>query len=230
MSDSLQPHGLEPARLLCPWDFPGKSTGVGCRLLQGIFLTQGSNPGLLHCRQTLYHLSHQGNLYIWASLAAQRMRHSACRGRRPGLSPCFGKIPWRRKRRIDVIPNLPVHLAPLSPTWCPYICSKEQPFLDHSNPELGAAFAPHPPASELHQPRSDEPILVSLLQLHCLLWLLITLCLIKQGRISAQGWQSLSLEKQPSMGSMDPLGVSKCVGQFGHDDLRGGSTTNIQRP
>ena len=47
--------------LLCPWDSPGKNTGVGCRaLLQGIFLTQGSNPGLLHCRQVLYHLSHQG--------------------------------------------------------------------------------------------------------------------------------------------------------------------------
>ena len=44
MSDSLQPYGLEPARLLCPWDSPGKNTGVGCHaLLQGIFLTQGSN-------------------------------------------------------------------------------------------------------------------------------------------------------------------------------------------
>ena len=48
-------------RLLCPWDFPGKSSGVDCHfLLQGIFPTQGSNPGLRHCRQTLYHLSHQG--------------------------------------------------------------------------------------------------------------------------------------------------------------------------
>ena len=46
----------------CPWDFPGKSTGVGCHfLLQGIFPTQGSNPGLPHCRQTLYPLSHQGS-------------------------------------------------------------------------------------------------------------------------------------------------------------------------
>ena len=44
-----------------PWDFLGKSTGVGCHfLLQGIFLTQGSNPGLPHCGQRLYHLSHQG--------------------------------------------------------------------------------------------------------------------------------------------------------------------------
>ena len=44
------------------WDFPGKSTGVGCHfLLQGIFLTQGSNPGLPHCRQTPYCLSCQGS-------------------------------------------------------------------------------------------------------------------------------------------------------------------------
>ena len=49
-------------RLVHPWDFLGKSTGVGCHfLLQGIFLTQGSNPGLPHCRQTLYRLNHQGS-------------------------------------------------------------------------------------------------------------------------------------------------------------------------
>ena len=54
VSDSLRPHGL--ARLLCPWDSPGKNTGVGCHaLLQEIFLTQGSKPCLLHCRQNLYH-------------------------------------------------------------------------------------------------------------------------------------------------------------------------------
>ena len=42
--------------------FPGKSAGVDCHcLLQGIFPTQGSNPGLPHCRQTLYPLSHQGS-------------------------------------------------------------------------------------------------------------------------------------------------------------------------
>ena len=60
MSNSLQPRGLKLARLLWPWDFPGNSTGVGCLfLLQGIFPTQGLNPGLPHCRQMLYHLSHQ---------------------------------------------------------------------------------------------------------------------------------------------------------------------------
>ena len=43
-------------------DSPGKNTGMGCHaLLQGIFWTQGLNPGLLHCRWILYHLSHQGS-------------------------------------------------------------------------------------------------------------------------------------------------------------------------
>ena len=51
-----------PSRLLCPWNSPGKGTGVGSHcLLQGIFPTHGSNPSLLHCWQILYHLSHQGN-------------------------------------------------------------------------------------------------------------------------------------------------------------------------
>ena len=48
MSDSLRPHGLQPTRLLYPWDSPG-NTGMGCRaLLQEIFLTQGLNRHLLH--------------------------------------------------------------------------------------------------------------------------------------------------------------------------------------
>ena len=102
VSDSLQPHGLQPARLLFPWGFsrqeywsglpclppgdlptsgvkprspalhadslpfepPGKpkNTGMGSlSLLRGIFLTQESNGGLLHCRQVLYQLSYQGS-------------------------------------------------------------------------------------------------------------------------------------------------------------------------
>ena len=45
--DSLWPHGLQPTRLLCPWDSPSKNTAVGCHaLLQGIFLTQGLNSRL----------------------------------------------------------------------------------------------------------------------------------------------------------------------------------------
>ena len=65
---TLQLHGLELTRLLCPWESPGKNTGVGCHfLLQGIFPTQGSNPGLPHSRQMLYHLRHQG-IPIYTSL------------------------------------------------------------------------------------------------------------------------------------------------------------------
>ena len=56
VSDSLQPQGL-----YSPWDSPGQNTGVrSLSLLQGIFPTQGSNPGFPHCRRILYQLSHQG--------------------------------------------------------------------------------------------------------------------------------------------------------------------------
>ena len=68
MSDSLQPDGLWPTRLLCPWNSPGKNSGVGHHaLLQGIFLTQGSNLSLWHLLHWqagfffFYHVCHQGN-------------------------------------------------------------------------------------------------------------------------------------------------------------------------
>ena len=57
MCDFLPPHDL-----YSPWDSPGQNTGGGgLSLLQGIFPTQGSNPGLPHCRQILYQLSYQGS-------------------------------------------------------------------------------------------------------------------------------------------------------------------------
>ena len=69
MSNFLQPHGL-----YSPWNSPGQNTGVGS--LQGIFPTQGSNPGLPHCRQILYQLSHQmsgkGDLNQRANLPANK--------------------------------------------------------------------------------------------------------------------------------------------------------------
>ena len=65
VSDSLPPHGLWPATLLCPWSFPGKNTGVGCHfLLQEFFLTQGSNPYFcVSCigKPILYQLPHLGS-------------------------------------------------------------------------------------------------------------------------------------------------------------------------
>ena len=62
-----QPRGLQTVRLLCPWDFPGKNTGVGYHfLLQRIFLTQGWKPSLLsllNWRQILYQLRHLGSQF-----------------------------------------------------------------------------------------------------------------------------------------------------------------------
>ena len=62
MSDSLQPHGLGPPRLVCPWNSPGKNTGVGYHsLFQGIFLAQRLNPHLLHWQVGSLPLSQQGS-------------------------------------------------------------------------------------------------------------------------------------------------------------------------
>ena len=74
VSDSLGPHGL-----YSPWDSPDQNTGVGSlSLLQDIFPTQGSNPGLPHCRRLLYQLSHKGSprilewvAYLFASGSSQ---------------------------------------------------------------------------------------------------------------------------------------------------------------
>ena len=56
---------LRPPGLYSPWNCPGQNTEVGSlSLLQGIFSTQGSNPGLPHCRQILYQLNHSGSLRV----------------------------------------------------------------------------------------------------------------------------------------------------------------------
>ena len=76
MSFSLRSHGLEPTRLLCLWNFPGKHTGVGCHfLLQGIFLTQGLNPIVLHLLHQLADslpLNHLGSSTQFTTYALRR--------------------------------------------------------------------------------------------------------------------------------------------------------------
>ena len=93
---SLQSHGLTRP---CPWNFPGKSTGVSCHfLLQVNFPTRGSNPRLPHGRQTLYPLSHQGspvpneivknkNLYVWLQNVSVESERRGGEGRRD--TPCW---------------------------------------------------------------------------------------------------------------------------------------------
>ena len=68
VSDSLRPRGLQPARLLCPWNFAGKNIGAGCYfLLQGIFPTQGINLHLFHLlvwQADSSPLCHLGSYYV----------------------------------------------------------------------------------------------------------------------------------------------------------------------
>ena len=120
-------------RLHRPWDSPGKNTGVGCHFLsQGIFPTQGSNPGLSHCRQTPYHLSHQGtpkssfsSVQFTQSVMSDSLQPHELQHARP---PCPSPTP-------GVHPNS----HPLS-LWCyPDISSSVVPFFSctQSLPESG---------------------------------------------------------------------------------------------
>ena len=86
VSNSLRPHGL-----YSPWNSPGQNTGVGSfSLLQGIFPTQGLNPGLPHCRQILDRLSHQGNPRILEWVAYPFSSRSSQPRNRTGISCIAG--------------------------------------------------------------------------------------------------------------------------------------------
>ena len=86
MSYSLWPHGL-----YSPWNSPGQNTGVGSlSLLQRIFPTQESNPGLLHCRQTLYQLSQKGSPRILEWVAHPSPSGSSHPRNRTGVSCTAG--------------------------------------------------------------------------------------------------------------------------------------------
>ena len=88
MSDSLRPHGL-----YSPWNSPGQNTGVDSRsLLQGIFPTQGLNPGLWHCRWILYQLSHQGSPRILEWVASPFSRGSFWPRNQTGVSWIAGRF------------------------------------------------------------------------------------------------------------------------------------------
>ena len=80
-----------PHWLYSPWNSPGQNSGVGSlSLLQGIFPTQGLNPGLLHCRWIPYHLSHKGNPRILEWVAYPFSRGSSQPRNRTGVSCIAG--------------------------------------------------------------------------------------------------------------------------------------------
>ena len=86
VSDSLRPRGL-----YSPWNCPGQNTGMGSlSLLQRIVLTQGSNPGLLHCRWILYHLSHKGSPRILGRVTYPFSSRSFRRRNQTGVSCIAG--------------------------------------------------------------------------------------------------------------------------------------------
>ena len=91
VSNSLRPMDYSPPGSTVRGDSPGKSTGVGCcTLLQAIFPTQGSNPCLLHCRQILYHLSHQESPWILEWVAFPFSRGSSQSRNKTGVSCTAG--------------------------------------------------------------------------------------------------------------------------------------------
>ena len=93
MSDSLQPRGLYN-----PWNSPGQNTGVGSLSLpQGIFPTQGLNPGLSHCRWILYQLSHREAQEYWSGKLLPS----------PGDLPNPGIEPRSLALQVDSLPTEP---------------------------------------------------------------------------------------------------------------------------
>ena len=95
VSDSLQPHGLQLTQLLHPWGFSSQEywSILGCHaLLQGIFPTQESNPGLPHCGQILYCLNHQGNPGILEWVAQPFSRGSSRPRNWTGVSCIVGRF------------------------------------------------------------------------------------------------------------------------------------------
>ena len=109
VSESLQAHGLQPSRLLYPWDSPSKDIGVESHfLLQGIFSTQGSNPGLLHCRRILYHLTHQGSP-VWFTRPSQLVNLNF------GTSRC--DLNFTHKEKCLLVQKDTIHDVPAGTVW-----------------------------------------------------------------------------------------------------------------
>ena len=89
--------------LYSPWDSPGQNTGVGCcSLFQGIFPTQGSNPGLPHCKRILYQLSYQESHLVSLKLFQNKKQKKKKKGgggsrKRMALQSLPSKLGMRRK-------------------------------------------------------------------------------------------------------------------------------------
>ena len=111
VSNSLRSHGL-----CSPWNSPAQNTGVGSlSLLQGIFPTQGLNPGLPHCRWILYQLSHKESPRILEQVAFRFSRWSSRPRNRTGVSCIAGRFftNWAIRKALKVIQSCPTLCNPM---------------------------------------------------------------------------------------------------------------------
>ena len=131
LSDSLWPNGL-----YSPWNSPGQNTEVGSLpLFQGIFPTQGLNPGLSHCRQILYLLSHKGSPRILEWVAYPFSSRSSWPRNRTGVSCIAGRfftnwaireaccITLFRIHFIFTLTSVDMEVHVQRPWWCWCWCS-----------------------------------------------------------------------------------------------------------
>ena len=156
MSDSLQPH-----RLYSPCNSPGQNTEVGSlTLLQGIFLTQGSNPGLLHYRQILYQLSHKDfPIFPWPSFSMLDLKPCTYPPEAPVLIPNVYFLP-----NTYQIPKTYFYFLAEGSIWAILQLALVVNIIDHSRGNdvglqaflLGDVIQTEPPASAEKQVNRNE--------------------------------------------------------------------------
>ena len=162
MIDSFWPHGpYTPPASSVHGDSPGKNTGVDSHaLLQGIFPTQESNPGLQHFRQILYHLSHQGSPWILEWLAYPFSRGSSQPRNQTGISCIAGRFftSWAITEALVVgfssvqfscsvmsdslPPHELQHSRPPCPSPTPGVCSNSRPSSRWCHPAISSSVVP----------------------------------------------------------------------------------------
>ena len=165
--------------LLCPWDFPGKITGVGCHaLLKGIFRTQGWNLGLLIGRRILYRLSHQRSplrsaISTVALFGKALLWHWRCHS-------------WLLRKYLSFLSLLPLPPPPQAFLWSPYIQTglavaqrvKRPPAMRETwvripgrEDPLEKEIATHSSTLAWKIPRTEEPVRLQSMGLQSRTWL-----------------------------------------------------------
>ena len=153
MSDSLQPHGLQPTRLLRSWDSPAKNTGVGCHfLLHRIFPTQGSSISYVSCvgRRVLYHERHQIILRTSPWTKASKFFHVNLPnhfGASTNINPT-DHIVQKQKEAIRSVLKNGVSILDLTVLRCTTFKGRTLPHCSENNYISAPKF--HPPARQFH--------------------------------------------------------------------------------